>query len=224
VTNTWYFSATPTAAAAVQTNSANATNITSTLLLSNVQFGTNILVVASDPAGAESYLASLEVISGPTNLAVSAGSNTVQFVEVATGPSAPTYQWKFNGVNLANSSHYAGVTTAALIITNAQLADVGTYSVVASNPAGTLTNSATLAVNAVQPDFSNMAISGTNALLNFTTSDPYDNTGSFTVQSSTNVAGPYANTAGAVTGGSGSFQFKVPYTTNRSMFYRLIHN
>jgi len=224
LTNTWYFTTTPSVASAVLTTTSATTNITSTLVLNNVQFGTNILIGTSDAAGTETALASLEVIAGPTNRVVSAGSNTVQFAAVATGPSAPTYQWQLNGVNLTNNSHYAGVTGAVLTITNAQLADIGTYTVVAVNPAGSVTNSATLAVTAVSPGFTGMVISGTNALLNFTTANQFDNTGSFTLQSSTNVAGPYSTASGTVTGAAGAFQIKVPYTTNNTMFYRLIHN
>jgi len=211
--------------AAVKTDTANATNLTSTLSLNNVQLGTNIASVFSDLAGSVTgAVASLEVIAGPTNQTVSSGVN-VQLAAIANGPSAPTsYQWKTNGVNLANGSHYAGVTTATLTITNVQLADAVTYTVAVTNAAGGVAPSATLTVIAPSPDISTIAIVGTNAVMNFTTSNPNDNTGSFTLQSSRFVQGPYVNTPGTLTGGSGSFQFKVPLTTNSDMFYRLLHN
>jgi hypothetical protein len=225
LTATWYSansSGVPTAP--LLTNTASATSLTSTLTLNGVTSGTNFVAVFSDASGSvTSSVVSLEVITPPSNVAVLAGTN-VQFSVAASGPAAPTYQWKFNNVNLGNSAHYAGVTTATLTITNAQLADTGTYSVAAVNAAGTVTPAATLTVTAPQPLIASVAQVGTNAVLSFTTTDPYDNTGSFTLQSSKLVQGPYVNTAGTLVGGNEAFQFTVPLTTNATMFYRLVHN
>ena len=225
ITNTWSLADTnPFPVSVVKTDTANATNLTSTLTLNNVQFGTNYLAVFSDPAGSVTGLvASVEVVIGPTNQSVNAGTNFVRFMAAANGPSAPTYQWKTNGVNLANNSHYAGVTTSILTITNVQLADMTTYSVAVSNPAGTVTPSATLTVNAPPPTFSTISIAGTNVVMGFSTSNPFDNTGSFTLQSAGLVQGPYTNAPGTVTGGSGTFQITSPQT-GETMFYRLKHN
>jgi hypothetical protein len=227
ITNVWSLANTnPAPVFALQTNTASATNLSSTLSLTNVQSGTNYLAVFSDTAGSVTGLvASLEVIFGPTNQTVNAGTNFVQFAVIPNGPSAPTsYQWKTNGVNLANSAHYAGVTTSTLTITNAQLSDAATYSVAVVNPAGTVTPSAVLAVTASQPVFSGVSLVGTNAFMTFTSPSPFDNTGSFTLLSSVLVQGPYTNTAAIVTGANGTFQFQVPLTTNSTMFYRIIHN
>jgi Immunoglobulin I-set domain len=225
ITNTWSIANTnPSPVSVVKTDTANATNLTSTLTLNNVQFGTNYLAVFSDPAGSVTGLvASVEVVIGPTNQSVNAGTNFVRFVAAANGPSAPTYQWETNGVNLANNSHYAGVTTSILTITNVQLADMTTYSVAVSNPAGTVTPSATLTVNAPPPTFSTISIAGTNVVMGFTTPNPYDNSGSFTLQSAGLVQGPYTNAPGTVTGGGGTFQITSPQT-GETMFYRLKHN
>lgn len=227
MTNIWYVAnGSGVATVPVQTNTAAATSLTSTLSLNNVQNGTNFVAVFSDASGSvTSSVVSLEVITGPTNLAVLAGTNFVQFSVIPSGPSLPsTYLWQFNNGNLVNGSHYSGVATATLTITNAQLADAGTYSVAVANTAGAVTPSATLTVSAPQPVISNVSIAGTNAVLNFTTTNPYDNTGSFTLQSSKVVQGPYTNTAAVLVGGSGAFQFSVPLTTNATMFYRLQHN
>jgi len=223
LTNAWYVGGTSTA---LQTDTANATNITSTLTLNNVQAGTNYFAVSSDPAGSVTGLvASVEVILGPANKTVNAGTNFVQFSVVPNGPSAPTaYQWKTNGVNISNGTHYAGATTATLTITNAQLADAVTYSVAVSNPAGTVTPSATLTVNAPAPTFSTVALVSTNVVMGFTTPNPYDNVSSFTLQSSGLVQGPYTNSPGTITGGNGTFQVSSPVTSVSGMFYRLKHN
>lgn len=228
MTNTWNLFATnpPVAIFALQTDTANTTNLLSTLSLANVQAGTNYVAVFSDAAGSVTGLvASLEVIIGPTNRTVNAGSNFVQFAVIPNGPSAPTaFQWKTNGVNLVNGSHFAGVTTATLTITNAQLADAVTYTCGVTNAVGNVQPSATLTVIAPQPTISNVSLVGTNAVLVFATPNGFDNTGSFTLQSSVLVQGPYVNTAGNITGGTGTFQFTVPLTTNSTMFYRLKHN
>jgi hypothetical protein len=152
ITNTWYMangSSVPVGAA-IQSSSVNATNLTSTLTLANVQFGTNYVAVFSDASGSiTGAVASLEVILGPTNQTASLGSNP-KFAVTASGPSAPTvYQWYTNGVRLANSTHFAGVTTATLIITNAQAADAAVnYTVAVTNAAGgVLTPAATLTLS-----------------------------------------------------------------------------
>jgi hypothetical protein len=228
ITNVWSLANTnPAPVFTLQTNTASATNLTSTLSLTNVQSGTNFLAVFSDAAGSVTGLvASLEVITGPTNQTVNAGTNFVQFAVTPNGPAAPTsYQWKVNGVNLANSAHYAGVTTSTLTITNAELSDAATYSVAVVNAAGTVTPSAVLAVTASQPVFSGVSLVGTNAFMSFTSPSAFDNTGSFTLLSSVLVQGPYTtNTTAIVTGANGTFQFQVPLTTNSTMFYRIIHN
>ena len=226
ITNSWYVANTnPAPVSVVKTDTASATNITSTLTLNNVQSGTNYLAVSSDPAGSVTGLvASVEVIIPPVSKTVNAGTNFVQFAVIPNGPSAPTaYQWKTNGVNLANNSHYAGVTTATLTITNVQLADMATYSVAVSNPAGTVTPSATLTVIAPPPTFSMISIVGTNVVMGFTTPNTYDNAGSFVLQSSPVVQGPYTNTPASFTGANGTFQVTAPQTGD-TMFYRLNHN
>jgi len=52
------------------------------------------------------------------------------FNVVATGPPAPTYQWKRNGTNIA------GATLSSYARANIQMSDAGTYSVLATNVAG----------------------------------------------------------------------------------------
>jgi len=226
ITNTWYFADTNLVPlVSLQMNTANATNLTSTLSLNNVQVGTNILSVFNDVAGSvTSSVVSLEVITGPTNRTVNAGSNTVQFAVLASGFAAPTYQWMTNGVKLVNGTHFAGVTTATLTITNVQLADAATYTVAVTNASGGLAPSATLTVLASSPTITTMSLVGTNAVMAFTTSNPFDNAGSFTLQSATIVQGPYANTAATLSGANPTFQYTVPLGTNPTMFYRIKHN
>jgi hypothetical protein len=226
LTDVWYTANGSVPAAAVLTNTAAATNLTSTLALNDVQIGNNFVSVFSDAAGTvTNQAASLEVV-GVTNVTVAPGANA-QLSVVASGQSAPTsYQWMLSGTNLVNGNHYAGVTTATLTITNTQSADAGVYSVAVVNAAGTATPFGMLTVGAPQqPHITSVSIQGKNAVGNFTSANPSDNTSSFTLQSSIVVQGPYTNNPAAVfSGGSGTFQFTIPITTNATTFYRLIQN
>ncbi len=82
----------------------------------------------------------------PQPVAVTAGQ-TAQFSVSATGTAPLAYQWQRNGVNIA------GATTASYSVLNAQSVHAGSYRVLVSNAAGSLTSTAaTLTVNpAVQP-------------------------------------------------------------------------
>lgn len=81
------------------------------------------------------------IVTQPTNQTVAAGANA-SFSVVANGSTPLSYQWKFNGTNLA------GAMSSALTISNAQPANAGSYSVVITNAYGSITSSnATLVVN-----------------------------------------------------------------------------
>jgi hypothetical protein len=67
----------------------------------------------------------------PANLNVRLGSNAV-FTTIAKGVNPISFQWRFNGVILADE------TNATLTILNAQPAHVGTYDVIVANSYGLL--------------------------------------------------------------------------------------
>jgi Immunoglobulin I-set domain len=60
-------------------------------------------------------------------------SQNVTFTQSPTGNGPFTYLWSFNGTPLSNSTHIAGATANALIISNVTTADAGTYSVAITN-------------------------------------------------------------------------------------------
>ena len=81
------------------------------------------------------------ILSQPASQTVNSGQ-TATLTVTATGIPAPAYQWLKNGTNLN------GATSAVLVIPSAQVPDGGTYSVLVSNSAGSVTSgSATLTVN-----------------------------------------------------------------------------
>jgi len=80
-------------------------------------------------------------IVGPSDVTVCMGVNA-SFNVTASGCDGFQFQWRKGGVNIF------GQTNATFTITNAQPANAGLYSVVVSAPCRTVTNSATLTVNA----------------------------------------------------------------------------
>lgn len=72
-------------------------------------------------------------LGGVTPQSGIAGS-TVQFTASVTGTAPLSYQWRKNGNPIANTN------SATLTLTNIQLADEGTYSVVVSNSLGSVTS------------------------------------------------------------------------------------
>ncbi len=99
----------------------------------------------------------------PQSQAVANGAS-VQFSVAASGEIAPSYQWRFNGVNLANA------TTTQLRLTNVQPTDAGDYTVFVTNPFGAATSQvATLAVT-VRPQITQPSLLGDRQLaFTFTT-------------------------------------------------------
>lgn len=128
------------------TNIVGATN--ATLSLPNVQYSQNgftYSLVATNLASAVTNAMTLTVIvtpsiTGLTNQAAPVSANVTMAGTIAGVPT-PVLQWRKNGTNLV------GATSSAYSIANAQPTDSGAYSLVASNSAGTVTNSMTLTVS-----------------------------------------------------------------------------
>jgi hypothetical protein len=123
---------------------------TATLLLTDVQYNQPSYIytlVATNVAGVVASNMTLTVIVPPiitvepVSEFVSATSNASFTVVSANGVPAPSFQWYTNNVADPNG------TSATYTITNAQLANDGTYYVVVSNAAGSVTSdSVTLTV------------------------------------------------------------------------------
>ncbi len=81
------------------------------------------------------------ITAQPQNATATAGSD-VTFTVIATGTAPLSYQWVFAGINIP------GATGSSYTRASVQPADAGTYAVIVSNVAGSVTSSnATLAVN-----------------------------------------------------------------------------
>ena len=80
------------------------------------------------------------ITTQPHSQTAQAGANAT-FTVTATGYPSPNYQWQFNGQNIPNA------TNAALTLSSVTAANSGGYSVVVSNPYGSVTSAtASLAV------------------------------------------------------------------------------
>ena len=115
-----------------------------TLLIPSAQgsaAGRYSVQVTNEAGGAASLPATLSVRippsiqAHPTNLAVTPGS-TAAFQVTASGDAALRYQWLFNGTNLLGNA-----TNATLSLPEVQPAAEGFYSVIVSNPVGSLISS-----------------------------------------------------------------------------------
>ncbi len=83
----------------------------------------------------------IPTLSGPTNKTVIAGNNITFNTTVVLANPAPTLQWQTNGVTVL------GATNSSLTLNTVPSAYDGlSVSVIATNPAGSTTNSATLSV------------------------------------------------------------------------------
>src|SRR5208283_4293956 len=84
------------------------------------------------------------ITTQPVSQMVGAGSS-VTFTVVAGGTPAPTYQWQFNGAAIS------GATSASYTINSVAAGNAGTYTVVATNSAGTVTSSGAVLTVTAQP-------------------------------------------------------------------------
>ena len=116
--------------------------VAETLSLTNVQpdqAGTYSVVVSHVVGSVTSAPATLTVLTPPaitlqpTNQTALVGA-TVNFSVAASGTAPLSYQWLFNGTNLE------GALAETLSLTNVQPEQVGSYSVVATNVAGSATS------------------------------------------------------------------------------------
>ena len=89
------------------------------------------------------------IVIQPQNQTANQGQNAV-FSVTATGSSPLSYQWQFN------SSTLSGATSSTYTVANAQLTNVGSYSVIVTNSLGTTTSSNALLTLIVPPAITNL--------------------------------------------------------------------
>jgi hypothetical protein len=194
----------------------------------------NYVVVVSDTSGyATSIVATLTVVAPPKVTAPASVTNnvgaTVTFTAPVSGTGPFTYQWYSNSTPLVSGGIVSGATTTNILtLTGITLNDAASYSLWASNFAGTnLSAPATLTVIVPpSPNITSSGISGGNEVIQFA-GDPYDTTNSFNLQVSTNLANPSnagfvdVNAAWSLSGGV--FTVQLPTNNPVNSFYRIQH-
>ncbi|HOX58479.1 MAG TPA: immunoglobulin domain-containing protein [Candidatus Paceibacterota bacterium] len=85
-------------------------------------------------------------VGPPPNQQVTLG-DTATFTAVVQSTPPATFQWSFNGTNIA------GATSTSYTITNAQYADAGTYTLLATNPFTHWTASASPVLEVLPPTY-----------------------------------------------------------------------
>lgn len=130
-------------------NIANATNSSYSIASAQVaNAGNYSVLITSSTASTTSAVATLSVVVPPTiatqppSRSAAAGTATT-FTVVANGTTL-NYQWRFNGTNIV------GATNSSYTIPSVQSSNGGSYTVVVSNGAGTVT-SATAVLSVIVP-------------------------------------------------------------------------
>ena len=157
-------------------------------------------------------LTAFSVVAGPAittqpNAQTVAASESATFSVIATGTPAPTYQWRKAGVALTGN---ATATTTTLILNNVAPSDAGTYDVVVTNAAGTVTstsaaltvNPATFGVSTLVWDFSTATpLEGMLVSFSGGTLIQGNNNGTTTLLATVSASSTYAGASGANNGG-----------------------
>jgi hypothetical protein len=113
--------------------------------------GSYSVVVNNAQGAVTSQTAFVTVLVPPSFLQLPAETTTVEegetvtFQVTATGTPPLFYQWRKNGVNIP------GATNDTLTITNVQVADGGSYSVVVANVVAAITSDAFLLIVRLRP-------------------------------------------------------------------------
>lgn len=128
-------------------NSTGSQTVTATDTANSSIAGTSGPVIVSAPVAPQ-------ITAQPMSVTANQGS-MASFTVVATGIPAPTYQWRLNGANLP------GATSATLTLTNLQLANAGSYSVVVTNIVSSVTSKAASLVVTAGPVITTQPVSAT---------------------------------------------------------------
>ncbi len=111
------------------------------------QPGTNPIVVEGSAWTFATVSPDVVITTQPVGKTVPAGTNDVTFSVTAVNVAVGGYQWRKDGVDLANGGKYSGVNTAMLVVDDVQLTEEGNYSCYLTNVGGgadAITNDAQL--------------------------------------------------------------------------------
>jgi hypothetical protein len=156
----------------------------------------------------------LDVVQNPQSQSVLVGSNITLSV-AATGQGPLEYQWFINGQVLTNSSRISGATNADLLISDAQMGDSATYSVLVSNALGSILSPGAVLTVLSPPFYSGQPIQ-TNAPIGA------DVLFSFTAQGTTPIYYQWAFDGDAITGATNTVLSLTNLQLSQSGTYTLL--
>ncbi|HSU55855.1 MAG TPA: immunoglobulin domain-containing protein [Candidatus Dormibacteraeota bacterium] len=129
-------SVTPTAGAQAVSLVATGNGATlNSLVMHNLGSAWNYVAVTNPPS------TNAPAISAQPISATNAPGSTVVFTVTASGTAPLAYFWRFNGQLLSPAVNIASVTNSSLTISPAESTNAGTYDVIITNSAGSITSS-----------------------------------------------------------------------------------
>ncbi len=149
------------------------------------------------------------IFTPPQSQTVKTWTNAL-FSVTAAGTTPLAWQWRFNGANIV------GATTSGYTRTNLQTNDSGSYSVVVTNLAGSITSAAALllVLSPAVPHLETITLEPVGFIQLTGSGDP----GSYTIQVSTNLTS-WQDLASFLSS-SGAFEWHEPQTNGPCRFYR----
>lgn len=164
------------------------------------------------------------IVTPPANVTTNSGSSA-SFSVIAAGSPMLSFNWQFNGTNLANGGKVSGATSSVLTLTAVATNNAGNYRVVVANTYGSITSSvATLTVSFptnLVPGFTNVARSSSGSVtLGLSGASGY----SYVLEATTNLASPnWVPLTTNMPGTNGFWQYTDTSATNYPLrFYRLL--
>jgi hypothetical protein len=181
--------------------------------IGSVTSSTAVLVVTNKPP---------EITVQPANQTAWVGSS-VTFAVTATGTPPLSYQWYVEYVDVTNLVD--GMTTNVLTISNVQTNDSGSYWVIVTNLAGSVTSSKAVLTVMLPPSFGNIhAESGVSGSFILSGTGGFSN-GTYYVLTSSNLLVPLTNWTIITTDrfdSTGGFTFTNPAPTNTPQQFYLL--
>ncbi len=128
----------------------------------------NYTLVVTNSVGAVTSAVAVLTVNGPPSISSQPSPQTIVagtgagFNVTASGTAPLNYQWRLNGVNVANGANVTGATSSALALSNVQTNSAGNYQVVITNVAGSVTSAVAALTVIVPPSFTSQPLSATN--------------------------------------------------------------
>jgi hypothetical protein len=195
----------------VQTNNSGSYSVIVTNFGGSVTSSVAVLTVASSPL----------ILVQPTNQTMAVGA-TATLAVTAIGLAPLSYQWQMDGTNLTDGGQINGAISNVLTISNVQLTNSGSYSVVVTNTAGSVTSSNAV-LSVVPLSFANIVAAGGGSFV--LSGAGGTNNGTYFVLTSSNLLVPLAQWQCIATNqfdNAGDFIFTNTVSTNTPQLFYIL--